>query len=659
MSYRLVRTVLSAACLALPAVAAAGDLIPVKDFARHSQISNPTLSPDGRYVTASVDTDDGKNHALYIYKISDMSAPSSVIRLPKYELPLSVTWVSNTRMVIEKGKQLGSIDKPYSTGEILATDVDGKNQDYLYGPEAGKYGARASTRGNDRGWGSVEGRPRPTNGHFYMSATTWGNENSSNIYDVNAANSSRSLIAEIGVNGMSFLLNANGQARFAFGNDNDFKYVVFRRDGTSWKELPDGGWLTPWAYTADGSRMYAFYSADGGPEDLIEQDESGGNRKVLAKAKFGEIGSPMWTPIPREPFATVEATGIPKTIYIKPDSPSAKLHMALANAFPGQYVTFINYTEDGGVLLFGVASDRNPGAFYLIDTHTNKVTKLFAAAPWIDPARMAERRPVHFKASDGTELEAIFTIPKGGQESNLPMVLLPHGGPHGISDTWFYDNQAQFLANRGYLVMQVNFRSSGGRGVNFDHAGYLKWGTRVQQDLIDGVKWAIQEQYADANRVCVFGGSFGGYSAMMSVIRAPGLFKCAIGYSGLYDLSMMYNKGDIKSSKLGRSYLTTAVGKDDADLAANSPTKLADKITVPVLLVHGEDDQRTPFTQYKAMKAALDAAHKPYEFMTKPGEGHGFYDENNNIEFYTKLEQFLDKYIGPGAKGGSPQVSQN
>ena len=136
---------------------------------------------------------------------------------------------------------------------------------------------------------------------------------------------------------------------------------------------------------------------------------------------------------------------------------------------------------------------------------------------------------------------------------------------------------------------------------------------------------------------------------MMTTIRAPGLFKCAVGYAGIYDLAMMYKKGDVQEGKFGRNYLTAVIGRNDAELDANSPDKLADKIDVPVLLVHGEDDKRAPFAQAKAMRAALEAAHKPYEWMSKPGEGHGFYDEKNNIEFYTKLEDFIGKYIGPGA----------
>lgn len=650
MSYHFARTMLSAACLLLPAAAVAADLIPVENFAHHALLSMPRLSPDGKHLAVNMNDIDGDSHVLAIYDVSDMTRPMSMLRLPKYELATGITWVSNTRLVVEKGKQYGSIDKPASTGEVLATDIDGKHQDYLYGFES-TYGTRAATRGSDRGWGFVDGLPTPTNGHFYMATQSWDNDDYSTLYDVDASKNTRRLIGKIDVGGLNFMVGADGQAHYAYGRNDNWDYVVYHQQTSGWSRLSSaqiGGSFRPLFFTPDQKRIYASYNAGGGPTSLVEQDENGGNRKVLANDAFSSIGNIEWTALPYRPFATMPATGLPIVTYIDATTPEAKLHRALSLKFPGKLVDFINYSEDGSKLLFSVSSDRDPGTYFLIDTHNYKVAKLFATAPWIDPTKMAERRPLHFKTSDGIELEAILTIPNGANLNDLPMVLVPHGGPIGIQDDWFYDTDAQFLANRGYLVLQVNYRGSGGRGVDFEEAGYLKWGTRIQQDLIDGVKWAIAEKYADPQRICVYGGSFGGYSAMMTTIRAPGLFKCAVGYAGIYDLAMMYKKGDIKSNKTGRSYLNTVIGKDDADLAANSPDKLADKIDVPVLLIHGEDDKRAPFAQAKAMRAALDAAHKPYEWLSKPGEGHGFYDEKNNVEFYNRLQAFLEKNIGPG-----------
>lgn len=644
------RTLLLAILLAMPAAALAIEPIPVETFAQLASLSMPRLSPDGQYLALRMADDSNGTHALVVYKISDMSAPVSLLRLPKYELPANIIWVSSTRLIVEKGKIYGSIDRPELTGEILATDIDGKHQDYLYGFEAGK--SSRTTRARDLGWGFYAGQPHPANGHFYMTSQNWGDDSKSELYDVDATKNLRHLIGEIGVEGMTFLVGPDGQTHFAYGENADYQYVVYHREPSGWTQLGAeqiGRSFAPIGFTPDHLGIYAHYAADGGPTSLVQQSDNGSDRKVLAKSGFGSIGSIQWTALPRQPFATVEHTGVPVAHYIDPALPEAKLHAALSLKFPGSFVTFIDFSEDGGQLVFGVSSDRSPGSYYLIDTHTYKVRRLFDAAPWVDPSQMAERRPLRFKASDGTELEAILTLPKGASETHLPMILLPHGGPFDAEDDWYYDNDAQFLASRGYLVLQVNYRGSGGRGSNFKTAGYLKWGTRIQQDLIDGVKWAVDQSYADPKRICVFGGSFGGYAAMMTVIRSPGTFKCAVGYAGVYDLPMMYAKGDISATKSGRSYLTTVIGKDDADLAANSPDRLADKIDVPVLLVHGEDDQRAPFAQAKAMRAALEAAHKPYEWLSKPGEGHGFYSEKDNVEFLNRLQAFLEKNIGKGA----------
>ena len=171
----------------------------------------------------------------------------------------------------------------------------------------------------------------------------------------------------------------------------------------------------------------------------------------------------------------------------------------------------------------------------------------------------------------------------------------------------------------------------------------------MQQDLIEGLHSVIEQGVADKDRVCVYGASFGGYSALMTPIRAPGAFKCAIGYAGIYDLPMMYDKGDIKSRDSGVNYLTLAIGKDEAELVSNSPSRLATQIKVPVFLVHGEDDERAPFAHAKAMRAALQAAGNEPEWFAVKNEAHGFYDEANNIELYTRMLAFLGKHIGPGA----------
>jgi dipeptidyl aminopeptidase/acylaminoacyl peptidase len=238
-------------------------------------------------------------------------------------------------------------------------------------------------------------------------------------------------------------------------------------------------------------------------------------------------------------------------------------------------------------------------------------------------------------------------MPPGRGEKNLPLVLLPHGGPHGVSDTWFFDNDAQFLASRGYAVLQVNFRGSGGRGTRFLEAGYRQWGGAIQDDLIDGVKWATEKGIADASRVCSYGASFGAYSALMVAIRSPGLLRCAVGYAGVYDLPHIYEEEGTRRSKRNQNYFARAIGRDAVELAAFSPSRHAKDVKVPVLLVHGEEDKTAPPEHAKLMREALVKNGNAPEWMMVPREGHGFYAKANRLAFYKKLEEFLAKHLSP------------
>jgi dipeptidyl aminopeptidase/acylaminoacyl peptidase len=364
------RALLACMWLLLPAAAVAADLLPVEDFAKRSQLSMPRLSPDGQYLALRVDDDSGQ-HSLVVYKLSDMSAPVSMLKMPKYELPASLDWVSPTRLVIMKGQKFGSLDKPVLTGEIIATDMNGKHQDYLYGYQGG--GSRGGTRNHDEGYAEYDSRPEPANNHFYMTTHAWNADRESSLYDVDATANKRLLIGNIGVADMDFMVGADGKAHFAYGINDDYKYVVYHHEGSGWAQMSAaevGKSFIPISFTPDQKRIYARYSADGGPTALIEEDENGGQHKVLAKDDSSSVGGIEWTALPHQPFATVPATGIPKVSYIDPNMDAARLHMALSQKFPGELVEFINYSEDGAQLLFEVSSDRDPGTYFLIDTHT-------------------------------------------------------------------------------------------------------------------------------------------------------------------------------------------------------------------------------------------------------------------------------------------------
>ncbi len=642
---------LAAALLMLASAGQAAEQVPVEAFVPQQTFDNPRISSKGTYLAVSADFGNDE-HGIAVFRLSDMQT-TAYIKLPKYQLANEIYWVNDTQLIYVKGGQWGSRERPYDFGEIIAMDYDGKHHKYIYGYKESTIGM-----GLLPGHGNVVGLPLERNGTFYM--TRSGEESAigrSLLYSIDVNTARHDLVADVGGGqNMSFVLDANGVPRFAFGADKNERQLLFvaeDADGKNWREVPGdkvGGVFVPLAFAPDGKHVFATYATDGGPLALIKSDLSLTRHEVLASDGFNDVGEIVWDSN-WQPLAVEFKGALPRVQMLNPASPDAKIYKEIRAGFPGQHVRFVDHSADGNVSLLYVHSDRNPGEWALLNRKENIFARVLQRNPAIDPARMGTRHYVRFKASDGLELDAYVTVPAGVTElKNLPMVLLPHGGPHYVSDTWGFDNDAQFLASRGYLVLQVNYRGSSDRGYAFHAAGFREWGDRIQEDMIDGMRWAVSKGYADADRICVYGVSFGGYSALMLAAKAPELVKCAVGLSGLYDLRSMANKSDTSRSYYGRAYIERVVGDDDDELLANSPLSMARRIKAPVFLAHGEEDERTPFDQAEDMYDALvEAGNRPL-WMPVEDEGHGFYARDNQIEFYEKLEEFLAEHIGAGSR---------
>ena len=654
------RSALLAVCLAacVPSLRAADagppapGLIPVDAFVEERQFSQPRLSPDGKHIALNVRIKRGDRTipTMTVYSLPDLKIVST-IALPGYEIPVDFEWISNQRLIVEKGLELGLRDRPVPTGEVVAVNLDGSKQEYLFGYKGFRQSSRGDRYGDDYGWANVSHIPQSRDGHVFLETHLWEDNNRSMLYDINSLNSARKLVADIPMRGMQFVFQNDARARFAHGKDDDNLNLLFRLDDASgeWRRVDHdiSARFHPFAFTPDNSAMYAWHSERNEPYSVVREDMRTGTRTKIAEDPLGSVELIEFTARPSVPFAVATATGIPKARYLDDTAPDAMLHKTLSALFPGEYVHFINFTDDGQTLLFNVQSDRDPGSYYLFDRKTAKATLLFANMEAIDAEQMAARMPVSFTARDGMVVTGYLTMPNNPGKQKLPMVLLPHGGPFGMNDDWYFDGDAQFLASRGYAVLQVNFRGSSGRGVGFLHAGYREWGGKVMNDLIDGVKWANARADIDAQRVCVFGASFGGYAALMLPVREPGMFKCSVGYAGRYDLASKYDQEGIKGNTRATNYLIKTMGQDPAILAAISPNRLADQIRIPVLLVHGAKDKTTNLAQAESMRDALTRAGRPPEWMLVDREGHGFYDSEHRKQFYQRLEAFLARHIGP------------
>jgi dipeptidyl aminopeptidase/acylaminoacyl peptidase len=227
-----------------------------------------------------------------------------------------------------------------------------------------------------------------------------------------------------------------------------------------------------------------------------------------------------------------------------------------------------------------------------------------------------------------------------------------HGGPFFVRDSWDYDPDVQALATHGYAVVQVNFRGSGGYGYEFEKAGWREWGGKMQDDVTDATRWAIGQGIADPQRLCIYGASYGGYAALEGAVKEPEMYKCAIGYLGVYDLPLMYRYGDTRESTRGENYLKRQMGDDMAELAKRSPINQLDALKARVMLVIGGQDERVPPIQGISLHKALLKRNVAHVWLEKPGEMHGFYDEGNITELYAKMLDFIGSSIGPGVTAG-------
>lgn len=624
--------------------------VPLSAFVQEEEYSKPRLSPDGKYIAITVRIPSGERFVpvVMVYTLPGLQVAGAV-RMPVFEMPLDYVWISKTRLAIAKGRELGSREQPVATGEVLATEFDGSKQEYLYGYDMFKASRRGDRYGDDYGYGAIEDIPRERNGHFFLTSHAWKG-NHSMLYDIDGVNANRKLLADLPEPYLSFTMQQNGTPRFAYGTGEDSYLTIYRYNDASsqWEKLNAklGKRYWPQTFSADDTEFAITYSSEGGPDQLIKENLATGARVTLFEDQRGSVESLMYGPKRGLPFGARAAIGIPSLRYFDANSDDAKLHKALSGQFPDSFVSFLNFTDDGNILLFSVQSDRDPGSYYLFNRTTQKADLLFSGMSRIEPEDMSEKRPVAFKSRDGIDLYGYMTVPKHAPGTKPPLVLMPHGGPHGIYDDWFFDTDVQFLASRGYAVLQVNFRGSGGRGVNFEHSGYRQWGAKVQDDLIDGVKWAIAQGEVDGSRVCAYGVSFGAYSALMLAAREPAMFKCAVGYAGIYDLNMLYKEDNTLRYKARFNTINKFIGQDKDELNRFSPALLASRITSPVLLVHGEKDKQAPFEHAEAMRAALVKVNRAPEWLTAPNEGHGFYDTQNITKFYEKLETFLEKHLG-------------
>ncbi len=620
----------------------------IEDFIRKQKFVDIKISPTGEYYAATVRVE--RKTALAIFRRTDSKVIAS-LAIPGSRAHVDdFWWVNADRVLIRPSEKFGELERPQLTGELYAVDADGGKAELLVGQRMQGDGTGSRTQqkkieevaafmiddlpGNDK--------------EVIISVSPFSADPYTRVERMNVYTGRRIPVTRAPVRNADFTTDNAGNVRFASGEDIDLSRRLYFREpeGNEWKLINDtresGLAQYPLGFSRDDKIVYLQVERKQGPDAIVAWDIAA-DKKTEVFRDDNTDPTPIY--VEGKLYGVRLMDGLPRTHFFDPQSAVAELYRKLEEAFEGQRVDITSMTADGKTALVLAHGDRNPGDFFIFDSTSNKAERLLGRKEWIDPEHVAEVKPVSFKARDGLDIQGYLTVPVGGEAKNAPLIVYIHGGPYGAYDTWGFDQDTQILAAHGYAVLQVNFRGSGNHGRAFQLAGRREWGGKMQDDITDATRWAIQQGIADPKRICLYGASYGGYASLMGAAKEPELYRCVAGYVGVYDLPTMHADGDIRDSASGRTYLNEWVGPKQ-DVASVSPSRLAGRIKAPVFLAAGGEDERAPIQHTEMMEKALRNAGTPVEAVYYPTEGHGFYKLENEREFYGKLLSFFHRHLG-------------
>jgi dipeptidyl aminopeptidase/acylaminoacyl peptidase len=393
----------------------------------------------------------------------------------------------------------------------------------------------------------------------------------------------------------------------------------------------------------DGSFLYVSSARDSNTERLVTLDLKTGKETIIDEDPEYDLSEVIISD------QTNELLGVgynrDRLAYKAFDAQFAQDLRALEKVHHGE-IHFRSSTRDEKLWIIAYDSPDDPGATYLYDRVTGQAQFLYRPRPWLPRDGLAEVKPIKFQSRDGLTIHGYLTLPKGVEPKRLPTVVVVHGGPWARDD-WGYDPETQFLANRGFAALQINYRGSTGYGKRFLHAGDREWGGKMLDDLVDGAEWAVAQGFADRDRLAIYGGSYGGYATLAALAFCPKIFACGIDYVGISNL-LTFMKTIPPYWETFRNVMYKRVGNPETDpefLLSRSPLFAVDKIEVPLLVAQGYNDPRVNHAEAEQIVDALKAKGSPVEYLVKMDEGHGFQNPENRIEFYEKMEAFLKLHL--------------
>ncbi len=602
-------------------------LIPMKDFFRNPENAVFGLSPDGSHLAFLKPWENRLN--VHVQKIGE----EEVTRITSAtERGISeYFWANNNRIAYVQDT---AGDENF---RLYAVNIDGSDLKELTPFEKVRVGLIDRLKNDDE--------------HMLISM----NKRNPRLFDpyrININSGKMKMIAQNTGNIIDWQTDHDGNLRIAVTSDGVNTSVLYRdteKDKfqtlitTNFKES-----MSPLFFTFDNKNLYVASNIGRDKTAIYEYDIK--NKKhatLLYEHPEVDVAVDGLLKSDKRKKITGVTYIIDKRHYHFFDDERKTLQEGLEGRLPGYEVAVVSRSKDERKVLVRTYSDRSLGSYYYFNRDTDDFKKLVDISPWLNEDELSEMKPITYKSRDGLTIHGYLTVPKGMKAENLPVVVNPHGGPWA-RDRWGYRSEVQFLANRGYAVLQVNFRISTGYGRKFWEAGFKQWGLAIQDDITDGVQWLIDQGIADQERIGIYGGSFGGYATLAGVAFTPDLYACGVDYVGVSNL-FTFLKAIPPYWEPFREMLYEMVGHPEKDKELYekvSPFFHADKIKVPMLIAQGANDPRVNIQESDQIVEALKKRGIEVEYMVKENEGHGFRNEENRFDFYRAMEKFLGKHLG-------------
>jgi len=600
-------------------------LIPMEDFFRNPEKSSFKISPDGNHIAYMKPWKSRMN----VYVVDIKTDVEKRLTSSSERSIYGFLWLGNNRIGYVKD------DGGDENMHFYAVDKDGSNEIDLTPFEDVK------TTIIDDLEEDLE--------HVILGL----NKRNQQIFDpyrVNVNTGKMEMIAENPGNISGWLTDHDGKLRIAVTSDGVNTSLLYRKsESDEFKSILTTDFkegISPLFFTFDNKNIYVSSNRGRDKSAIYEFNiEQVQETKLIFEHEEVDVSSLMYSS-KRKVLTGVNYT-VAKTERVFFDDWRKNIQNKLEEKLPGYEVGITSFSKDEIKAVVVSYSDKSRGTYYIYDISEDKLTDLGKVSPWLNEDHMAQMKPVKYTSRDGLTIHGYLTLPKASNGKNLPIVVNPHGGPWA-RDSWGYSSQVQFLANRGFGVFQMNFRGSTGYGREFWELSFKEWGKSMQDDITDGVKWLIDEGIADPKRIAIYGASYGGYATLAGLAFTPDLYACGVDYVGVSNIFTLLETLP-PYWELGRQMMYEMIGNPETEkdiLEAASPIFHVDSIKVPLFVAQGANDPRVKQAESDQIVEALRSRSVEVPYMLKEDEGHGFYNEENQFDFYRAMEKFLKKHIG-------------